>query len=257
MQGFEKYNPPDYPPNYSPAEQRPGGLNSYRGQHAPDDRARMSDQGIQITQFELPFDIWCGSCSAHIGMGARYNAEKREVGMYYSTPIYSFRCKCHHCGGGFEINTAPTNAGYVVASGARQQDENGGYGAPHPSTAPPHLSQRTTDTNGRTAGTYAQTNATYVQAPRFEPQYNANSYEYSRRVDNRFESGRVGKDEWKRERKRAKEQREWAKEDEKSRRPGLVSTVIQELAGHAGSSSQSGSGPGLLGRLQARRSGRP
>ena len=40
-------------------------------------------------------------------MGVRYNAEKKKVGMYYSTPIYSFRCKCHLCDGWFEIQTDP------------------------------------------------------------------------------------------------------------------------------------------------------
>jgi len=40
-------------------------------------------------------------------MGVRYNAEKKKVGAYYSTPIYSFRCKCHLCDGWFEIQTDP------------------------------------------------------------------------------------------------------------------------------------------------------
>src|SRR5712671_462361 len=48
-----------------------------------------------------------GSCNAHIGMGVRYNAEKKKIGMYYSTPIFSFRCKCHLCSGWFEIQTDP------------------------------------------------------------------------------------------------------------------------------------------------------
>lgn len=40
-------------------------------------------------------------------MGVRYNAEKKKIGMYYSTPMYSFRCKCHLCDGWFEIQTDP------------------------------------------------------------------------------------------------------------------------------------------------------
>lgn len=40
-------------------------------------------------------------------MGVRYNAEKKKIGNYYSTPIYSFRCKCHLCDGWFEIHTDP------------------------------------------------------------------------------------------------------------------------------------------------------
>lgn len=66
-------------------------------------------------------------------MGVRYNAEKKKIGNYYSTPIYSFRCKCHLCSGWFEIQTDPKNTRYVVTSGARQKDEdwnpedNGGF----------------------------------------------------------------------------------------------------------------------------------
>ena len=118
------------------------------------DRARKIDQGILITRFELPFNIWwyvplrlpglycvqchancrsSGSCEAHIGMGVRYNAEKKKVGMYYSTPIYNFRCKCHLCSNWFDIQTDPQNTRYVVVSGARRKEEdwdpeeNGGY----------------------------------------------------------------------------------------------------------------------------------
>ncbi|GJJ08451.1 hypothetical protein Clacol_002669 [Clathrus columnatus] len=74
-------------------------------------------------------------------MGVRYNAEKRKVGMYYSTPIYAFRCKCHLCDGWFEIRTDPKNTRYVVEYGARQQEidwdpeENGGFRV-HDTTQP-------------------------------------------------------------------------------------------------------------------------
>ena len=40
-------------------------------------------------------------------MGVRYNAEKKKIGNYYSTPIYSFRCKCHLCDNWFTIETDP------------------------------------------------------------------------------------------------------------------------------------------------------
>ncbi|CAE6375944.1 unnamed protein product [Rhizoctonia solani] len=127
MQGFNKYYPPDYD------GEKHKSLNSYRGKHALGDRARKLDQGILITRFELPFNIWCGGCDAHIGMGVRYNAEKRKVGSYYSTPIFAFRCKCHLCSHWFEIRTDPQNTRYVVEYGARQKieewnpEENGGY----------------------------------------------------------------------------------------------------------------------------------
>ncbi|KAG9017478.1 hypothetical protein FRB90_001122 [Tulasnella sp. 427] len=129
MQGFNRWIPPDYDPKKHHT------LNDYHGKKALGDRERKRDQGILITRFELPFNIWCGTCNNHIGMGVRYNAEKKKVGNYYSTPIYSFRCKCHLCDGWFEIQTDPKNTRYVVTSGARKQEqdwdpeENGGFAA--------------------------------------------------------------------------------------------------------------------------------
>ena len=55
----------------------------------------------------MPYNIWCGGCNNHIGMGVRYNAEKTKTGMYYTTPIYKFRMKCHLCPNHFEIQTDP------------------------------------------------------------------------------------------------------------------------------------------------------
>nr|GAT60913.1 predicted protein [Mycena chlorophos] len=153
MQGFNKYYPPDFFDNID----KHGSLNSYRGKHALGDRARKLDQGILITRFELPFNIWCGTCNNHIGMGVRYNAEKKKIGNYYSTPIFSFRCKCHLCDGWFEIQTDPKNTRYVVVSGARKKEEdwnpeeNGGFAVhdtdAHATPADPLASlEKTTDT---------------------------------------------------------------------------------------------------------------
>lgn len=55
-------------------------------------------------------------------MGVRYNAEKKKVGMYYSTPVYQFRMKCHLCDNHFEIKTDPANLDYEIISGARRQE---------------------------------------------------------------------------------------------------------------------------------------
>ncbi|KAL4066755.1 CWC16 protein [Scleroderma yunnanense] len=164
MQGFNKYYPPDYD------GEKHKSLNSYRGKHALGDRARKLDKGILITRFELPFNIWCGTCNNHIGMGVRYNAEKKKIGTYYSTPIYSFRCKCHLCDGWFEIQTDPKNTRYVVVSGARQKDEewnpeeNGGFAihdteASATSVDPLTALEKSTD---------AQNHLTKVQVPRLE-----------------------------------------------------------------------------------------
>ncbi|KAI8821800.1 CWC16 protein, partial [Fimicolochytrium jonesii] len=109
-----------YPPDWDPSK---GSINTYVGQHPLRDRARKLDQGILIVRFELPYNIWCEGCGNHVGMGVRYNAEKKKAGMYYTTPIWSFRMKCHLCSSWIEIHTDPKNAEYVIISGARRREE--------------------------------------------------------------------------------------------------------------------------------------
>lgn len=108
-----------YPPDYDP---KVGGLNKFMGTHALRERARKIHMGILIIRFEMPYNIWCEGCNNHIGMGVRYNAEKKKIGMYYSTPVYQFRMKCHLCNNHFEIKTDPGNLDYVIVSGARRQE---------------------------------------------------------------------------------------------------------------------------------------
>ncbi|KAL0830293.1 hypothetical protein ABMA28_002493 [Loxostege sticticalis] len=108
-----------YPPDYDP---KVGGLNKFVGTHALRERARKLHMGILIIRFEMPYNIWCEGCNNHIGMGVRYNAEKTKIGMYYSTPVYQFRMKCHLCDNHFEIKTDPGNLDYVIVSGARRQE---------------------------------------------------------------------------------------------------------------------------------------
>lgn len=35
----------------------------------------------------MPYNIWCGGCNAMIAKGVRFNAEKKQVGNYYSTKV--------------------------------------------------------------------------------------------------------------------------------------------------------------------------
>eukprot|EP00794_Sanderia_malayensis_P008047 gene8047-8909_t len=114
--GVNKYYPPDFDPGK-------GGLNKYHGTHALRERARKLHEGILIIRFEMPYNIWCNGCGNHIGMGVRYNAQKRKVGNYYTTPIYKFRMKCHLCDQHFEIQTDPKNCEYEILSGARRKEE--------------------------------------------------------------------------------------------------------------------------------------
>lgn len=76
-------------------------------------------------RFEMPFAVWCTTCTPHetlIGQGVRFNAEKKKIGSYYSTPVYSFRMKHTQCGGWIEIRTDPKNTAYVVVEGGRKRE---------------------------------------------------------------------------------------------------------------------------------------
>lgn len=98
--------------------------NKLAGKHALGARANKIKQGILTVRFEMPFPIWCTTCPkpAIIGQGVRFNAEKKKVGNYYSTAIYSFRMKHVACGGWIEIRTDPKNTAYVVTEGAKKRD---------------------------------------------------------------------------------------------------------------------------------------
>lgn len=128
MQGFNmgRYRPYDSNPCRE-------SFNARTGTHPLGKRAHKADQGILIVRFELPFNVWCEGCGAHIGQGVRFNAEKKREGEYFSTPIFSFRCKTACCQNYMIIKTDPKNTRYIVESGARQQnlewnpEENGGF----------------------------------------------------------------------------------------------------------------------------------
>ncbi|KAJ3337624.1 hypothetical protein HDU93_000767 [Gonapodya sp. JEL0774] len=110
-----------YPPGWDPSK---GSINTYVGSHPLRERAkRLKTEGILVIRFEMPYNIWCGGCGNHIGMGVRYNAQKKKVGNYFSTPILQFRMKCHLCDNWIEITTDPKNAEYVVTAGARRKNE--------------------------------------------------------------------------------------------------------------------------------------
>ncbi|XP_059191275.1 probable splicing factor YJU2B [Centropristis striata] len=115
--GTNKY----YPPDFDPAKH--GSLNGYHKTHALRERARKLSQGILIIRFEMPYNIWCDGCKNHIGMGVRYNAEKKKVGNYYTTPIYRFRMKCHLCVNYIEMQTDPATCDYVIVTGASRKEE--------------------------------------------------------------------------------------------------------------------------------------
>lgn len=98
--------------------------NQLHGKHALGARANKISQGILTVRFEMPYPIWCTHCPKPtiIGQGVRFNAEKKKVGNYHSSPIFSFRMKHVACGGWIEIRTDPKNTAYVVTEGARKRD---------------------------------------------------------------------------------------------------------------------------------------
>lgn len=111
-----RYVPPEYEGLKS--------ANQVSGKHALGSRARHISQGILTVRFEMPFHIWCCTCPKPtiIAQGVRFNAEKKKVGNYHSTPIWAFRMKHAACGGVIEIRTDPRNAEYVVTEGAKRRD---------------------------------------------------------------------------------------------------------------------------------------
>ncbi|PLN77254.1 CWC16 protein [Aspergillus taichungensis] len=128
MQGFNmgRYVPPDQ-------EGLTSG-NKLHNKHALGARARnLHKTGSLTVRFEMPFAVWCTTCKPHetlIGQGVRFNADKKKIGNYHSTPVYSFRMRHPPCGGWIEIRTDPQNTAYVVAEGGRKREtgENAGEG---------------------------------------------------------------------------------------------------------------------------------
>jgi len=87
------------------------------GQHPLRERARKLDQGILIVRFEMPYNVYCEACNNHIAKGRRYNAEKKAVGSYFTTKIWSFKMKCHHCSAEIEVRTDPEKRDYSLYKG--------------------------------------------------------------------------------------------------------------------------------------------
>ncbi|KAI1458724.1 DUF455 domain protein [Annulohypoxylon moriforme] len=154
MQGFNmgRYVPPDVEGTTSGNalhKKRPPGI---------------SQDGTQTVRFEMPFAIWCLHCEnadpnkaaasgvrgkgkpTIIGQGVRFNATKRKVGNYHSTPIFAFRMRHVECGGAIEIRTDPKNTAYVVVEGARKRDVGDDNDTPASSILGPILTDKEKET---------------------------------------------------------------------------------------------------------------
>ncbi|KAI0829156.1 DUF455 domain protein [Hypoxylon sp. FL0890] len=115
MQGFNmgRYVPPDVE-----------GTTTGNKLHKKRPPGFSRDGTQQTVRFEMPFAIWCAHCPQPtlIAQGVRFNATKRKVGAYHSTPIFAFRMRHAECGGDIEIRTDPQNTTYTVTEGARKRD---------------------------------------------------------------------------------------------------------------------------------------
>jgi coiled-coil domain-containing protein 130 len=67
----------------------------------------------------MPFNVKCGACGHMIAKGVRFNAEKRKIGKYHSTPIWSFTMHSACCSQEIEVQTDPAKTEYNVTKGAR------------------------------------------------------------------------------------------------------------------------------------------
>ena len=70
-------------------------------------------------------EMWIATCDADV-TGVRFNAEKRHVGMYHSTKIWSFVMR-HHCGCKIEIHTDPRKTEYRIVEGIRRKVSLSGH----------------------------------------------------------------------------------------------------------------------------------
>lgn len=73
-----------------------------------------------MIRFEMPFNVWCTGCGHLIGKGVRFNAEKKQVGMYHTTRVWSFSMRAPCCQQRIEVHTDPKNAEYQLVTGARR-----------------------------------------------------------------------------------------------------------------------------------------
>lgn len=92
-----------------------GVLRRHAGRHQAGCKPAPSDGALHApTRRTCPFP------HHHVLQGVRFNAEKKQVGQYHSTRIWSFRMRTPCCQHTIEIHTDPKNAEYVIVSGARR-----------------------------------------------------------------------------------------------------------------------------------------
>lgn len=198
MQHINRYIPPDIEGTTS--------ANRLQRRRAP---GTLRKDGTQTVRFEMPFAVWCHTCNPHaiIGQGVRFNAEKRKVGNYYSTPIWAFTLKHAACGGALEIRTDPQNTRYVVVAGGKARDygdevREGEGGVPILTAE--ERERRREDAFAALEGKVEEKAAGKENARRIEELYRAREKDW----DDPWARNRRMRDEFRRERKVRKQEEE-------------------------------------------------
>lgn len=125
-----------YPSEWNPSRgsldqfQRARGFEHHFGKH----RTKNLHKGLLLIRFEMPFKVQCLRCNTYIGQGTRYDADKKKVGKYFSTPLYEFEMRCSvvvgheksadgrvYCNQRFVIRTDPQNEDYALVEGLRRK----------------------------------------------------------------------------------------------------------------------------------------
>mmetsp|Transcript_12719 Transcript_12719/g.19129 ORF Transcript_12719/g.19129 Transcript_12719/m.19129 type:complete len:239 (+) Transcript_12719:59-775(+) len=73
----------------------------------------------KVVRFELPYPIYCNGCHKRMDTGKRFNAKKKQIGMYHSSKIYLFTFTCKACPQRLAIKTNPATTTYDIVSGCR------------------------------------------------------------------------------------------------------------------------------------------
>lgn len=201
MQHINRYVPPDAEGTAS--------ANKVQRRRAP---GTLRKDGTQTVRFEMPFAVWCHTCKPHaiIGQGVRFNAEKKKVGHYYSTPIWAFKLKHAACGGYLEIRTDPKNTRYEVTEGGKARD----YGEPGdevrqgeggiPILTAEERERRRDDAFAALEGKVEEKQVVKENTQRIEELYRANEKDW----DDPWSKNRRMRDEFRRERKLRKREEE-------------------------------------------------
>ena len=99
------------------------------GYYKPEEKARTKQKASQFSRngkvtFELMYKGKCLTCGKFTGKGTRFNASKKQVGMYYTSKIWEFRMGCKGCTTKFVIRTDPKTAEFLFVSGIKRCDVN-------------------------------------------------------------------------------------------------------------------------------------